>query len=155
GGGEATDALLLVLEDVTAVKEAEVRMRVLADSGRTLVESLEYEQRLVNVAHMALPALADWCAVYLTDEALSLRRVVTVHRSPAGEPPWRSRTPVCTDRSPTLRRPWRGASCPRPSCQRFPAGRSLLSTGRSSRSSGSSSVAIFWTSSRWARTGLR
>jgi serine phosphatase RsbU (regulator of sigma subunit) len=76
-------ARLLVLEDVTAVKEAEVRTRVLADSGRALVESFDFEQRLVNVANMAIPALADWCAIYLADEALQLRRVVTAHSNPA------------------------------------------------------------------------
>ncbi len=72
-------ARVLVLEDVTAVKEAEVRTRVLADSGRALVESFDFEQRLANVAHMAIPALADWCAIYLADDALNLRRVVTAH----------------------------------------------------------------------------
>lgn len=76
---EGRCARVLVLEDVTAVKEAEVRMRVLADSGRALVESFDFEERLANVAHMAIPALADWCAIYLADEALNLRRVVTAH----------------------------------------------------------------------------
>jgi serine phosphatase RsbU (regulator of sigma subunit) len=76
-------ARLVALDDVTAVKEAEMRMRVLADSGRALVASLDYEQTLFNVAHMAVPALADWCAVYLADEALNVRRVVVAHRNPA------------------------------------------------------------------------
>lgn len=82
-GTERDDAgrRLLVLEDVTAVKETEVRMSVLAESGRALVESFDFEQRLVNVAHMAIPALADWCAVYLADDELSLRRVITAHRN--------------------------------------------------------------------------
>lgn len=83
--GEGKDARLLVLENVTAVKEAEVRTRVLADSGRALVESFDFEQRLVNVANMAIPALADWCAIYLADEALQLRRVVTAHANPDKE----------------------------------------------------------------------
>jgi serine phosphatase RsbU (regulator of sigma subunit) len=73
---------LLVLEDVTAVKEAEVRTRVLADSGRALVESFDFEQRLANVANVAIPGLADWCAIYLADEALNVRRVVTAHCNP-------------------------------------------------------------------------
>jgi serine phosphatase RsbU (regulator of sigma subunit) len=82
GCAEGERARLLVLEDITAVKEAEVRTRVLADSGRALVESFDFEQRLVNVANMAIPALADWCAIYLADDALNLRRVVTAHRDP-------------------------------------------------------------------------
>ncbi len=81
-GDQDERSYLLVLEDVTAVKEAEVRMRVLAESGRALVESFDFEQRLVNVAQMAIPALADWCAVYLSDDTLNLRRVVTAHRDP-------------------------------------------------------------------------
>ena len=81
-GGEGERARLLVLEDVTAVKEAEVRTRVLADSGRALVETFDFEHRLVNVANMAIPALADWCAIYLADDALNIRRVVSAHRDP-------------------------------------------------------------------------
>jgi PAS domain S-box-containing protein len=84
GGVTGEDALLLVLEDITAVKEAEMRARVLAESGRALVESLDFEQRLVNLAQMPIP-LADWCVVYLTDEALNLRRVITAHRNPVDE----------------------------------------------------------------------
>lgn len=81
GNGEEA-ARLVALDDVTAVKEAEMRMRVLADSGRALVASLDYERTLANVAHMAVPALADWCAVYLADEELNVRRVVVAHRNP-------------------------------------------------------------------------
>lgn len=81
GNGDEA-ARLVALDDVTAVKEAELRMRVLADSGRALVASLDYEQTLANVAHMAVPALADWCAVYLVEEALNVRRIVVAHRNP-------------------------------------------------------------------------
>jgi len=83
GGITGEDALLLLLQDITAVKEAEMRTRVLAESGRALVESLDFEQRLVNLAQMPIP-MADWCVVYLTDTALTLRRVIIAHRSPAG-----------------------------------------------------------------------
>jgi PAS domain S-box-containing protein len=81
GNGEEA-ARLVALDDVTAVKEAEMRMRVLADSGRALVASLDYEETLANVAQMAVPALADWCALYLADEGLNVRRVVAAHRNP-------------------------------------------------------------------------
>ena len=74
-------ARLVTLDDVTAVKEAEMRTRVLAESGRALVASLDYEQTLANVALMAVPTLADWCAVYLADEQLNIRRIVAAHRS--------------------------------------------------------------------------
>jgi PAS domain S-box-containing protein len=76
-------AAVTVIEDVTAVKTAEVRMRVLAESGRVLASSLDYEQTLENVAHAAVPALADFCAVDLFDEHGSREHAITAHRDPA------------------------------------------------------------------------
>ena len=46
-------AAVTVIEDVTAVKTAEVRTAVLAESGRVLASSLDYEQTLENVARVA------------------------------------------------------------------------------------------------------
>ena len=65
-----------VIEDLTAMKTAEVRTRVLAESGRTLVSSLDYEQTLQNVTEVVVPALADWCAIDLIDENLVRERLV-------------------------------------------------------------------------------
>jgi len=76
-------AAVTVIEDVTAVKDAEMRMRMLAESGRILASSLDYEQTLQNVAKLAVPALADWCAVDLIDEDLKREHVITTHRDPA------------------------------------------------------------------------
>jgi PAS domain S-box-containing protein len=75
-------AAVTVIEDVTAVKTAEVRTRVLAESGRMLAASLDYEQTLENVARAAVPAVADFCAVDLFDEDLSREHAITVHRDP-------------------------------------------------------------------------
>ena len=71
-----------VIEDLTAMKTAEVRTRVLAESGRTLVSSLDYEQTLQNVTEVVVPALADWCAIDLIDENLARERLVV---APPGE----------------------------------------------------------------------
>jgi PAS domain S-box-containing protein len=79
---ELEAARLLALDDVTAVKEAEIRTRLLAESGRALVASLDYEQTVANVAELAVPALADACAVFLADEKLNIWRVVATHRNP-------------------------------------------------------------------------
>jgi PAS domain S-box-containing protein len=76
-------AAVTVIEDLTAVKTAEVRTRALADSGRLLASSLEYEQTLQNVANIAVPALADWCAVDLVGEALQRETRVVAHPDPA------------------------------------------------------------------------
>jgi Stage II sporulation protein E (SpoIIE)/GAF domain/PAS fold len=82
GRGEIL-AAVTVIEDVTAVKTAELRTRVLAESGRLLVSSLDYQQTLRNVASLAVPALADWCVVDLFDERFRRENVTTAHRDPA------------------------------------------------------------------------
>jgi len=76
-------AAVTVIEDVTAVKTAETRMRLLAESGRILASSLDYQQTLRNVANLAVPVLADWCAVDLVDANLRREHVVAAHKDPA------------------------------------------------------------------------
>jgi PAS domain S-box-containing protein len=80
--GELLGALT-VIEDVTAVKNAEMRTSVLAESGRMLAADLDYHQTLRNVAEAAVPSLADYCAVDLLDEHGQMERVAACHRDPA------------------------------------------------------------------------
>jgi PAS domain S-box-containing protein len=80
---EAVLGALTVIEDVTAVKTAEIRTRVLAESGRILAMTLDYHQTLRNVAEVAVPSLADYCAVDLVDEQGRLERMAACHRDPA------------------------------------------------------------------------
>ena len=75
-------AAVTIIEDVTAVKTAETRMRLLAESGRILASSLDYQQTLRNVANVAVPVLADWCAVDLVDADLRREHVVAAHNDP-------------------------------------------------------------------------
>jgi serine phosphatase RsbU (regulator of sigma subunit) len=74
GDGELI-ASITVIEDLTALKAAEVRTQLLAESGRMLVSSLDYEETLRNVAEVAVPELADWCSVDLVDDEGHPRRV--------------------------------------------------------------------------------
>jgi serine phosphatase RsbU (regulator of sigma subunit) len=77
-------ATVTIADNVTAVKNAEVHTRVLAETGRMLSSSLDYQQTLRNVAWAAVPALADWCLVELADEPDDRRdQVVVAHRNPA------------------------------------------------------------------------
>ncbi len=71
-----------VAEDLTAVLTAQIRTRVLADSGRTFASSLDYEETLRNVTGVIVPALADWCAVVEIDDDLHRGRAVV---APPGE----------------------------------------------------------------------
>ena len=72
---------MTIIEDLTAVKTAEVHTRILANSGRILASTLDYEQTLRNVAQAAVPDLADWCIVELLDERGRREPVVVTHRS--------------------------------------------------------------------------
>jgi serine phosphatase RsbU (regulator of sigma subunit) len=47
-----------------------------------LASSLDYDQTLRNVAELAVPEIADWCAVDLVDEDGDRRRVVVAHKDP-------------------------------------------------------------------------
>jgi GAF domain-containing protein len=74
-------AAVTVIEDVTAVKAADVHTRVLAESGRQLSASLDYGQTLQNVARAAIPGLADWCLVELVEDWVR-QQVVVAHVEP-------------------------------------------------------------------------
>jgi len=72
-----------VIEDITEVKEAELAQRLLARAGQILASSLEYEHTLQAVAELAVPDLADWCAVSIPDEdGECLRQVAIAHVDP-------------------------------------------------------------------------
>src|SRR5829696_99548 len=65
------------------LREGEERFRFLAASGATLTSSLDYRTTLANVAGLAVPALADWCAVDVLDDDGSVERLAVEHSDPA------------------------------------------------------------------------
>jgi PAS domain S-box-containing protein len=73
-------------EDATERKRAEESLRLLADAGERLAESLDYETTLDNAARIAVPALADWCMIDLVEEGDCCRRVVSLHSDSALQP---------------------------------------------------------------------
>jgi PAS domain S-box-containing protein len=80
-GGGGVAAVATIVQDVSAEKTAELHLRILAQSGRLLASSLDYQQTLRNVAWAALPALADWCLVELID-GMTREQVVVAHVDP-------------------------------------------------------------------------
>ncbi|HEX4363997.1 MAG TPA: SpoIIE family protein phosphatase [Solirubrobacteraceae bacterium] len=72
-----------VIEDVTEVKRAELAQRMLARAGELLASSLDHERMLQQVAELAVPELADWCAVSLPDGHGAIRTVAVAHADPA------------------------------------------------------------------------
>ena len=71
-----------VIEDITDLKQAEETQRLLAEAGRVLAGSLDYEETLRRVARLAVPDLADWCMVDVHGER-GLERVAVAHADPA------------------------------------------------------------------------
>jgi PAS domain S-box-containing protein len=79
----ATSLVVNVIEDVTEVKRAELAQRLLAEAGRALSSSLDYEQTLQLVAQLAVPELADWCGVSMRTDGDLLQSVAVAHVDPA------------------------------------------------------------------------
>ena len=59
------------------------RARFLADVGEALASSLDYETTLKTVANLAVPDIADWCAVDIVDEQGALQRLAVAHVDPS------------------------------------------------------------------------
>jgi GAF domain-containing protein len=76
------DRVVNVIEDLTEIKQAELRERLLAEASRALSRSLEYERTLQQVAEVAVPELADWCAVDLPGELGQIDSVAIAHSDP-------------------------------------------------------------------------
>ncbi len=81
-GGEI-EATIMIIEDVTERKRAELQAAFLAQASEVLASSLDYEQTLRNVAELAVPAIADWCAVDLADGQGGRHSVAVAHVDPA------------------------------------------------------------------------
>ena len=67
--------------DIEDQKRAEERQRFLAEAGWVLGSSLDYERTLSDVAQLAVPRIADWCAVDLFVGG-KLERLVLEHSDP-------------------------------------------------------------------------
>lgn len=76
-------AAVTIIEDVTADKRAALRTEFLAEAARVLSSSLDYQQTLRNVAALAVPDIADWCAVDLIDSEGCREQVAIAHVDPS------------------------------------------------------------------------
>jgi len=66
-----------------AERDARLRADFLARAGAILDSSLDFEQTLSNVANIAVPEIAEWCAVSILDESGRMREVATANVDPA------------------------------------------------------------------------
>ncbi|HEX4948829.1 MAG TPA: PAS domain-containing protein [Blastocatellia bacterium] len=70
-----------IMVDITRQKQAEEANRFLAEVGAVLSSSLDYRETLEKVAHLAVPRMADWCAIHILTEE-GIRQLAVVHTDP-------------------------------------------------------------------------
>lgn len=74
--------ILLAIEDITARRVGEKNFQFLAEASRLLASSLDFQTTLNNVAKLAVPEIADWCAIDLLDSKGELAQVAVAHKDP-------------------------------------------------------------------------
>jgi PAS domain S-box-containing protein len=75
--------VVLVFRDVSREKAQRARREFLAKSGEVLVSSLDFRATLETVARLAVPDVADWCAVDLLEPGASApRQLALAHADP-------------------------------------------------------------------------
>jgi len=81
--GHSEPLAVNLVEDLTAMKKAELGQRLLSESGRILASSLDVERTLQEVARLAVPELADWCGVDMSGPHGEIVPVAIAHVDPA------------------------------------------------------------------------
>ncbi|HVR05764.1 MAG TPA: SpoIIE family protein phosphatase [Solirubrobacteraceae bacterium] len=71
-----------VFENITDVKRAQLAERFMAEASRLLASSMDYGETLQRVARLAVPQIADWCAVDILSEQGEIERVAVHHVDP-------------------------------------------------------------------------
>jgi PAS domain S-box-containing protein len=69
--------------NITERKQAEERIRFLAQASDILGSSLDYEPTLASVASLAVPAIADWCVIDIVSQNQSTQRLAVAHADAA------------------------------------------------------------------------
>jgi len=71
---EQVELAVNFFQDITELKHAGSSQRLLAEAGRLLATPVDNAARLADVAHLAVPLMADWCAMDVVGEDGSLQR---------------------------------------------------------------------------------
>ncbi len=66
----------------TAEQTARQRLAFVAEASELLASSLDYEQTLKQVARLAVPRMADWCAIDMVGPDGSIERLAVAHEDP-------------------------------------------------------------------------
>ncbi len=68
-----------VVRDISERKRTERRAHFLAEATQVLSASLDYQTTLENLAQLAVPRLADWCAIDVVTSEGGYRRIAVTH----------------------------------------------------------------------------
>jgi PAS domain S-box-containing protein len=80
--GGRTARFVGVLNDITEIRRTEEALHVQAEASEILATPFSYKERLVSLARLVVPRLADWCAVDVVEEDGSVRRLAVEHEDP-------------------------------------------------------------------------
>ncbi|HEY0443234.1 MAG TPA: PAS domain S-box protein [Candidatus Limnocylindrales bacterium] len=75
-------AAVSTFSDVTEARMAQDRQRFLADASALLASSLDYDATIQRLAELAVPGIADWCAIDLVQADGTLGRPAIAHVDP-------------------------------------------------------------------------
>lgn len=68
--------------DIDDQKRGREALTFLAEASAMLADSLDYEKTLTNLAQLAVPHIADWCAIDLCGADGQIRRLAAAHVDP-------------------------------------------------------------------------
>ncbi|HUB73014.1 MAG TPA: SpoIIE family protein phosphatase [Solirubrobacteraceae bacterium] len=71
-----------VYENITGVKRVQMAESFMAEASRVLASSMDYAETLQRIARLAVPRIADWCAVDVLSEDGEIERVAVHHSDP-------------------------------------------------------------------------
>jgi signal transduction histidine kinase/CheY-like chemotaxis protein len=72
-----------LVRDITDRKRVDQSLRFLADASKQLFTLIDYRSTLQQIARLAVPGFADWCAVDMINAADELDRLAVAHIDPA------------------------------------------------------------------------
>lgn len=81
--GERVEYAVNVFENITDVKRVQLAESFMAEASRVLASSMDYAETLRRVARLAVPRLADWCAVDVVNDRGEIELVAIHHADPA------------------------------------------------------------------------
>ena len=77
-----TPRVLEVNRDITDLKRSLQRLRFLTEASKLLVSSFNSQEVLIQIAHLAVPLVADWCRIDLLKDDKTVEPLVITHVDP-------------------------------------------------------------------------